>query len=113
MEKTLQEQAKIVKERLRYHFGSVDGGYNTPKQLPFMLEFLGEVNRLCALAESSNEMSNCIKPAVINCVPYQTCPKCGGDGNLLRYNSPALLGMNVPICDVCDGKKIIPMAHYL
>lgn len=52
-------------------------------------------------------------PAVINCVPYQTCPKCGGDGNLLRYNSPALVGMNVPICDVCEGKKIIPMAHCL
>lgn len=50
---------------------------------------------------------------VINWVPYQTCPKCGGDGDLSRYNSPALMGMDVPICDVCDGNKIIPMAHDL
>lgn len=68
----------------------------------------------CEGKESSDELSNCIKPAVINCVPYQLCPKCGGDGDLLRYNSPALMGTIArPICDVCDGKKIIPMAHCL
>ena len=53
-------------------------------------------------------------PVVINCVPYQICPKCAGDGDLFRYHSPALMGTNArPICDVCEGKKIIPMAHCL
>lgn len=40
--------------------------------------------------------------------PYQLCPKCNGDGDLARYNSPALHS-GTPICDVCNGGKIIPM----
>ena len=56
---------------------------------------------------------NFLQPDVSRSVPYQLCPKCGGDGDLLRYNSPALMGTNArPICDVCDGKKIISMAHF-
>lgn len=47
----------------------------------------------------------------ISYVPYQLCPKCHGDGDLLRHNSPPLLSTTaVPICDVCEGEKIIPMA---
>ena len=42
--------------------------------------------------------------------PYQLCPKCNGDGDLARYNSPAL-STGHPICDVCNGNKIIPMYH--
>lgn len=43
-------------------------------------------------------------------VPYQLCPKCNGDGNLLRYNSPPNLTTTAAaICDVCNGDKIIPM----
>ena len=39
---------------------------------------------------------------------WQICPKCNGDGDLLRYNSPSIMGTNAaPICDVCNGKKII------
>ena len=46
-------------------------------------------------------------------IPYQTCPKCNGDGNLLRYNSPVFLGTTqTPICDVCENKKIIPMFKF-
>lgn len=45
-------------------------------------------------------------------IPMQLCPKCNGDGNLLRYNSPAFMGTSeAPICDVCDGHKIIPFAY--
>ena len=44
-------------------------------------------------------------------VPYQLCPKCHGDGNLLRFNSPSLMSTaDDAICDVCKGEKIIPMA---
>lgn len=39
---------------------------------------------------------------------WQLCPKCNGDGNLLRYNTPNIMGTNAnPICDLCNGKKII------
>ncbi len=42
--------------------------------------------------------------------PYQLCPKCYGDGNLLRFNSPSMMGTDATaICDVCNGSKIIPM----
>ena len=45
-----------------------------------------------------------------NAIPYQLCPKCNGDGNLLRYNSPAMMSTTIaPTCDVCDGNKIILM----
>ena len=44
-------------------------------------------------------------------IPYQLCPKCYGDGNLLRYNSPAMMSTTIaPTCDVCYGNKIILMS---
>lgn len=42
-----------------------------------------------------------------NSIPYQLCPKCSGDGDLSRYNSPAL-SYGAVVCDVCNGDKIIP-----
>ena len=39
---------------------------------------------------------------------WQLCPKCFGDGNLMRYNSPNMSTNACPICDVCNGSKIIP-----
>jgi hypothetical protein len=43
--------------------------------------------------------------------PYQLCPKCYGDGNLLRYNSPNMMSTtSSAICDVCNGNKIITMS---
>jgi len=41
---------------------------------------------------------------------WQLCPKCNGDGNLARYNSPNLSTSTHPICDVCNGAKIIAVA---
>lgn len=39
---------------------------------------------------------------------WQLCPKCQGDGNLFRHNSPALMSTSTDaVCDVCNGKKII------
>ena len=55
MEKTLQEQAKIVEQRLWYHFAGPTGELNAPAGLPFMKEFLAEVDRLVALAKRSDE----------------------------------------------------------
>ncbi len=53
-----------------------------------------------------------ITPPIKEYISNQICPKCNGDGDLFRYHSPALMGTNAkPICDVCNGKKIIPMAH--
>jgi hypothetical protein len=48
-------------------------------------------------------------------VPYQLCPKCGGQGTVSK---PPYVAGDVHewsstscsfTCDVCDGKKIIPM----
>lgn len=45
------------------------------------------------------------------CVPYQACPVCGGYGQVRpMYNREATTAVHVP-CDVCNGSKIIPMAH--
>ena len=45
---------------------------------------------------------------------WQLCPKCNGDGDLFRYNSPSIMGTNArPICDVCNGKKIISTVNGL
>lgn len=44
--KRLSEQAEIVKQRLHYHFGKVGGGWNIPDNMPFMNEFLNEVEKL-------------------------------------------------------------------
>lgn len=39
---------------------------------------------------------------------WQLCPKCCGDGNLLRYNpSPFISTAIAPVCDVCNGAKIL------
>lgn len=36
------------------------------------------------------------------------CPKCLGDGNLSRYNSPAIVSTScTPVCDVCNGAKVL------
>ncbi len=38
---------------------------------------------------------------------WQLCPKCLGDGNLGRYNSPPFASSTaLPTCDVCQGAKI-------
>ena len=43
-------------------------------------------------------------------IPYQLCPKCHGDGDLARHNSPSIISTTVSVtCDVCHGAKIIPM----
>ncbi len=50
-------------------------------------------------------LRECLTPQTI---PWQLCPKCLGDGNLARYNSPAVTSDACPLCDVCNGQKIIP-----
>ena len=42
-------------------------------------------------------------------IPYQLCPKCNGDGNLWRFNSPSVTDGSNMVCDVCNETKIIPM----
>ena len=45
---------------------------------------------------------------------WQLCPKCNGNGDLLRYNSPSIQGTNAkPIFDVCEGEKIISIFNGL
>ncbi len=39
---------------------------------------------------------------IVECVPYQLCPKCNGTGLTYYYTA-------INKCDVCNGSKIIPM----
>lgn len=43
----LRNQNIIVYQRLMYHFGNPNGSFNVPPDLPFMKEFLNEINKLC------------------------------------------------------------------
>lgn len=48
----IKKQSEIVKMRLEYHFGTgIANQWNIPKDMPFMKEFLNEVERLCALSD--------------------------------------------------------------
>lgn len=49
--KQLKEQAKVVEQRLWYHFANTEGGFNIPEGLPFMKEFLNDVNKLVGIAK--------------------------------------------------------------
>jgi hypothetical protein len=42
------DQKQIVKERLNYHFKNADGSWNIPEGMPFMKEFLNEVEKLAS-----------------------------------------------------------------
>ena len=52
---------------------------------------------------------------IYNCVPYQKCPKCDGQG--ITSKPPYIAGDQAQWdstvinhkCDVCNGDKIIPM----
>lgn len=70
-----------------------------------------EFKALVRLLNSTTDTANCgnTKLATVFYNQYwQLCPKCNGDGDLFRYNSPSIMATNArPICDVCNGKKII------
>lgn len=46
---TMKNQAEIVRQRLKYHFGGTDSKWNIPEGMPFMQEFLDEVEKLCEM----------------------------------------------------------------
>lgn len=47
----LQEQAEIVRQRLEYFFRTVNGDFIIPSGLPFMKEFLNELDELLNMIE--------------------------------------------------------------
>jgi len=51
LNKELQEQVKIVEQRLWYHFTNTDGEFNIPEGMPFMKEFLNEIDKLVTLSK--------------------------------------------------------------
>ena len=49
---------------------------------------------------------------VIATVPYQLCPKCGGDGTVMVQNwngSDTGTSNGLQTCNLCDGAMVIPM----
>lgn len=50
---------------------------------------------------------------IVDAIPYQMCPNCGGTGKTIIYPSykDASTGSKeiVEICDICKGTRMIPM----
>jgi hypothetical protein len=65
-----------------------------------------DVNAMTEAIESIDKVI--IEWSKPNYVPYQLCPKCFGDGHLGRHNTPATVANAMPVCDVCNGAKVIP-----
>lgn len=67
--------------------------------------------------EKKTKASKTQKPAnfgytVLATVPYQLCPKCNGDGEVLVQNwngGTTSISTGMFTCNVCGGAKIIPM----
>jgi DnaJ-class molecular chaperone len=48
----------------------------------------------------------------VSTVPYQLCPKCGGDGIVMVQNwdgSITSISSGLQTCNLCGGEMIIPM----
>jgi len=50
-----------------------------------------------------------IKYNILNCVPYQVCPICKGEGFTTKYMVGSITNLSQCMCSVCQGRKIIPM----
>lgn len=87
---TIENQNKIVKERLHYHFTKLDGTFIIPDNLPFMKEFLNEVSSLCKMVDVLSVKNG--ETLVSNSI----CPDCGGEGFNLGY----ILDSK---CKTCNG----------
>lgn len=72
LNKELQEQAKIVEQRLWYHFANTEGEFNIPDGLPFMKEFLNEIDKFVGMVKTSKPMEN-------NTIKTYKCLLCGRD----------------------------------
>ena len=67
--------------------------------------------------DDATKVSKTQKPAncgytVLATVPYQLCPKCGGDGTVMVQNwngSNTSISSGVETCNLCGGAMIIPM----
>lgn len=42
-------------------------------------------------------------------VPFQLCPKCNGEGVVVRLAIDSTAKYSNVTCDVCGGAKVIPM----
>jgi len=67
----IKRQAQLVESRIDYHFANGKGGFNIPEGMPFMKEFLAEVNKLCSLLDGNTEdvsASPAVKSDVLHAV---------------------------------------------
>ena len=95
-----------------------DGGYTVWfEEIPLVTEAdTPEVgieklcNMLCNIFKSEMEPAEIVNTEAVG---WQLCPKCNGDGNLYRYNSPALICSTSAVCDICNGRKIISVVTGL
>jgi len=84
----VENQVEVVKQRLHYHFSDITGGWIIPKNLPFMNEFLNEIDKLCNLS-------------------LPTPPKAISDEEILsKACSMFLLGKMTPSNEIIDKRYI-------
>jgi len=62
------------------------------------------------MANDKDKCTEQIIVKVIKCVPFQLCPKCAGEGKIVRLNLDTSAYNTEEPCDVCFGAKVIPMA---
>jgi len=96
------ENLLIAYDQMRERLSTPAVGEDVEKEIG---NYIHEVN------EKNTTIIGTIKVAAASPVSdageWQLCPKCNGDGNLARYNSPNLSSGIDLECDVCNGKKII------
>lgn len=62
--KDIKNVARVVSERLSYHFASTSGDWNVPEDMPFMREFFNEIRTLCDFCLRASELTLPQKPKV-------------------------------------------------
>lgn len=86
--------------------------YKIVKQLP--IKNVGGVDVMDAPSATTEIEALFIKnqKQIPDTIPYQLCPKCGGDGIVLVQNwfgSPTSISSGTDTCNLCNGAMIIPM----
>jgi hypothetical protein len=84
------------------------------KELEFENNTMGKQLSMAALQlEEIPDLEQRVKELEGLPIGWQLCPKCNGDGNLLRYNSPSMLSTSSDaICDVCHGQKVLQITQF-
>lgn len=92
----MSNQSKIVKSNLHYFFKSPSGEWNIPKEMPFLKEFLTDVEKLC---EEKTCEWKVVDYGQMGCQDYQFVTSCGKNYDIENVKKENY-------CPNCGGKII-------